>query len=404
MARTELLLNGKLGEPFFEHQNDGKLRTAVSWAPWWSAAQENDPHWKNRQPGFSLFTLDGQQVQQVSTPFSTHVGGLWQQVPAAVGNEYELTVEGQAWSSEDTAAASQLEASDVNLQVGIDPTGGLDPFSPLIVWSEKSQSLSHWETLRVTVVSEANIITVYLKSAPNLPKRQQSVFWREAFLRPIGPYKRLLNIVGSGDTHITLEPERPQPGDRITATISSTRTHETVNLLVKLPDREGMAESSETAVLSHGRTLDEGRTIWRYEFNTDRDGLYEVRFVGNGGARLLALRLLQAAREVQIIPAGTPRESYYRVYVLLPPTADQKWFVAAARGGFDGRYTIGFSADDAGIGDLEHRQVLAVNPHHWPQVLTEAWFQQHYPGTGFTAVVANTPEDLEAWLKNWLDE
>jgi hypothetical protein len=34
-------------------------------------------------------------------------------------------------------------------------------------------------------------------------------------------------------------------------------------------------------------------------------------------------------------------------------------------------------------------------------VLTASWFQQHYPGVKFTAVVANQPEDLEAWLKNW---
>ena len=103
------------------------------------------------------------------------------------------------------------------------------------------------------------------------------------------------------------------------------------------------------------------------------------------------------------VPVGSPRTAYRRVYVLLPPTADQKWLLAAARGGFVGRLTIGFSADDAGLGDLEQRQVLAVNPHHWPQVLTEAWFKQHYPGVAFTAVVANSPDDLEAWLKNWVE-
>lgn len=395
MARTELLLNGRLTDPIYEHQGSGRLRTAAGWAPWWATSQENDPNWKNKQPGFSLFTLDGQPVQQVSTPFGAHVGGVWQQVPSATGNEYELEVEGQAWSSEDTAPASQLEASDVNMQVGIDPTGGLDPFSPLIVWSKVVQPLSHWETLRVTAVSEANIITIYLKSAPNLPKRQQSIFWRNAYLRPIGPYKRLLNIVGTGDTHITLEPERPQPGGRAEAIISSTRSYDAVALRVLQPDGE------ETAVASRGKTLDEGRTLWRYEFDLAQDGLYEVRFVADGGARLLALRLLQATREVQLAPVGAARESYRRVYVLLPPTADQKWFVAAAKGGFDGRFTIGFSADDAGIGDLEQRHVLAVNPHHWPQVLTEAWFKQHYPGVQFTAVVANTAEDLEGWLKSW---
>ncbi|MEJ2747397.1 MAG: hypothetical protein P8183_05755, partial [Anaerolineae bacterium] len=263
-------------------------------------------------------------------------------MPSAAGNQYTLTVEGQAWSSEDAAPASRLEASDVNLQIGIDPTGGTDPDSPLILWSDVFQPLSLWETLTVTAVAEANLLTIFLKSAPNLPKRQQTIFWRNAFLRPIGRYKRSTNIIGAGDTHVTLEPERPQPGDTITATVSSNRSHEFVNLLVQRPDGTVAQEQVDD------------RTVWKYEFTTETDGLYDIRFIGDEGARLLALRLLRVARDVQIVPSDEARLHYQRVYVLLPPTADLKWLQAAAKGSFDGRYTIGFSADDAGIGNLEN--------------------------------------------------
>lgn len=395
MSTTEILLNGALREPFHPYRNDNGLIVARGWAPWWVAAEEGEPGWKNRQPTFSPFTIEDRVTQQVSTPWGTHVGGLWQQVPSVAGNAYELMVEAQAWSSEDTTPASRLESSDVNLQIGIDPTGGLDPKSPFIVWSEKAQPLSHWETVHLKVEAEASIITVYLKSAPNLPKRQQSVFWRRAYLRPIGRHKRSINIVGVGDTHLTLEPERPQPGERVRVVASSTRNHGFVDLFVKRPDEE------QAAILFRGKSLDEERQSWQYEFKTGMDGLYEIRFVGDMGARLLALRLLQVAREVQIVPSGASRLNYRRVYVLLPPTADKNWLLAAARGGFEGRFTIGFSADDAGMGDMGNRHVLAVNPHHWPEVLTASWFQQHYPGATFTAVVANSAEDLEAWLKNW---
>ncbi len=392
----EILLNGSLGEPFSPYRDDKKLITAESWAPWWFTGGEESPAWKNRQPVFSSGLLDGREVQQLATPFATHIGGLWQQVPAAPGNQYELTVEGQAWSSEDATPASRLEASDVNLQIGLDPTGGTDPQSPLIVWSEVSQPLSHWQTLHLTAQAETAVITVFLKSAPNLPKRQQSVFWRNAFLRPIGSYKRSINIVGTGDTHINLEPERPQPEEPITITISSTRHHPFTDLWIKRPDETLLP------VKFLGFTQDEGRFTWRYTFLPSFDGLYEIRFVGDRGARLLALRLLQVAREVQLVPSS--RLVYKRTYVLLPPTADLPWFVAAAQGSFIGRYTVGFSADDAGLGELEYKRVIAVNPHHWPEVLTATWFQQHYPGTKFTAVVAEHPEDLETWLKNWLEE
>lgn len=395
MARTELLTNGRIGKPFHPHRDDKQLITAAGWAPWWLDPAPGSPDWKNRKPVFSAYTLDDGLTQQLSTPWGTHEAGLWQQVPSVAGNQYELSVEGQAWSSEDAAPGSRLEASDVNLQIGIDPTGGLDPTSPLIVWSEVAQPLSRWETLRVQSEAEAAIITLFVKSAPNLPKRLQSVFWRNAFLRPIGRHKRGVNIVGLGDTHISLEPEQPRPGEPITAVVSSSREHKFVELIVARPD------DTWSKVVAKGRTVDEDRYLWRYQFSTDLDGLYDIRFVGDFGARLLALRLLQVARNVQLVPSDSARLNYRRVYVLLPPTANQKWVLAAAKGGYDGRFTIGFSADDAGIGNLENRHVLAVNPHHWPEVLTASWFQQHYPGVKFTAVVANQPEDLEAWLKNW---
>ncbi|MFQ5398896.1 MAG: hypothetical protein ACE5E7_04780 [Anaerolineae bacterium] len=395
MARIRQLLNGALTEPFTPYREDKQRTTAVGWAPWWLPAQKDAPSWQNRVPVFGAITLDGRPVQQLSTPYGTHVAGLWQQAPAAAGNRYELTVEGQAWSSEDAEPASRLEASDVNLQIGLDPTGGLDPESPLIVWSEPAQPLSHWETLHLTAEAESSIISIFLKSAPKLPKRQQSTFWRNARLHPLGRYKRSINIIGIGDTYISLEPERPLPGEMVTAIVSSTRQHPYADLLVTNP------ENRRASATFLGTGVDEDRTIWRYEFDPALEGLYDIRFVGDDGARLLALRLLRVARDVQLVPSDAARTNYQRVYVLLPPTADAKWFAAAARGSFHGRYTIGFSADDAGIGDLESRQVLAVNPHHWPEVLTAAWFRQHYPGVQFTAVLANTPEDLESWLKNW---
>ena len=73
------------------------------------------------------------------------------------------------------------------------------------------------------------------------------------------------------------------------------------------------------------------------------------------------------------------------------------------RGSFDARRTVGFSADDAGIGDLDDRRVIAVNPHHWLNELTATWFEAHYQGTKFYSLVVNTPEELAKALRNWRD-
>ncbi|MCI0395794.1 MAG: hypothetical protein L0332_26485 [Chloroflexi bacterium] len=404
MATANLLFNGRLAEGFYPFRNNDNLTTAAGWLPWWIPPKREDPQWKNQTPTYEAFELDGRLVQRLGTPWATHTAGLLQQAPAAPGNEYFLTAECLAWSSEAEETGNLVEASDVNVQIGLDPTGGLDPTSPLIIWSEIAQPLGEWQALELEIESQASAITVYLRSAPSLPKRQQAVFWRNVRLEPLGRFKRGVSIVGPGDTHINLSPEQPRPGQRVTATVSSARNQVFIDLVVRRPDNE------IAAVAFQGLSQDQGRYTWRYHFAVADAGLYDVRFVGDRGARLLAQQLMRVAEKdalaeaAEQAPSGAPRLDYHRIYVLLPPTADAKWFVAAARGAFDGRYTVGFSADDAGVGDLAGRHILAVNPHHWPETLTAAWFHKHYPGAKFTAVVANSPDDLENWLRNWTEE
>lgn len=93
---------------------------------------------------------------------------------------------------------------------------------------------------------------------------------------------------------------------------------------------------------------------------------------------------------------GLPRIQYERTYVLLPPGSSAAWAQAAVEATWDEtRYTIGGSADDAGIGDLDERRVIAINPHNWPGALTlEEFFQQYYPEVEYVSVVAATPEEL----------
>jgi hypothetical protein len=91
---------------------------------------------------------------------------------------------------------------------------------------------------------------------------------------------------------------------------------------------------------------------------------------------------------------GLPRVQYDRVYVLLPPGTGKAWTRAVVDATWDGRrYTIGGSADDAGIGDLNDRTVVAVNPSRWGDDL-ENFFETHYPGVRYLAVEADTPDQL----------
>jgi hypothetical protein len=96
---------------------------------------------------------------------------------------------------------------------------------------------------------------------------------------------------------------------------------------------------------------------------------------------------------------GQPRVQYERTYVLLPPDADAAWALAVVDGAWDQhRYTIGSSADDAGIGDLDVRRVVAVNPEGWSGDL-QGFFEEHYPGVEYLSIEAGTPDELVDKLK-----
>lgn len=98
----------------------------------------------------------------------------------------------------------------------------------------------------------------------------------------------------------------------------------------------------------------------------------------------------------------TARKQYNRTYVLLPPAADADWAAAVVDATWDDhRYTIGGSADDAGIGDLDVRQVIAVNPGRWPGNL-QAFFKEHYPGAEIAELNADSPPELLALLSEAL--
>lgn len=82
---------------------------------------------------------------------------------------------------------------------------------------------------------------------------------------------------------------------------------------------------------------------------------------------------------------GRPRIQYERTYVLLPPNASAELMRAAMAYFSPDRFTFGFSADDAGIGDLDSRRVIAIDPETWSGDL-QAFFDEHYPGTQFTTL------------------
>jgi len=95
---------------------------------------------------------------------------------------------------------------------------------------------------------------------------------------------------------------------------------------------------------------------------------------------------------------GQPRADYARTYLLLPPNKPKAWALAAIQATWNAaRFTLGASADDAGIGNLSYRRVIAVNPNEWGSGL-QAFFDRTFPGVEYVPVVAASPSDLAVKL------
>ncbi|MBN1919948.1 MAG: hypothetical protein JW892_01785 [Anaerolineae bacterium] len=101
-----------------------------------------------------------------------------------------------------------------------------------------------------------------------------------------------------------------------------------------------------------------------------------------------------------------PREPYHRTYILLPQVEDPldllNWRIAAAIGSADQLYTLGHSADDAGVGPQE-REIIAINPQTWGDDL-RSWYDQYYPDADYRAIETDSPWEMAVQVLPRLEE
>lgn len=104
-------------------------------------------------------------------------------------------------------------------------------------------------------------------------------------------------------------------------------------------------------------------------------------------------------------PKVCARDHYDRTYVLLPPNASEAMWIQAAQAAALRRWTLGGSADDAGLGSIllgrQQTRVIAIDPEDWPNGgLTAAWYNIHYdPGVTFVEVASSQLSDPNGFVQ-----
>jgi len=98
--------------------------------------------------------------------------GLYQTITATVGMRYLFSVHAMMWECANYDNCQGGQHSDqqdtFHFKVGIDPTGGDDPFSASIIWSAEGDSFDRWSTFSVMATAQADHITVWTHTRPDV--------------------------------------------------------------------------------------------------------------------------------------------------------------------------------------------------------------------------------------------
>ena len=132
----------------------------------------------------------GDNSQKYFTFYSIHEAGLYQVVSGVKpGDLLRFSVYMEAWSSGNNDPYKSDFNQHMNLQIGIDPTGGNDPWSSNIVWTAPAESFDKFTQFSMETVAKNNVVSVWTKSAPELALQHVDVYVDEASLNVVQPTK-----------------------------------------------------------------------------------------------------------------------------------------------------------------------------------------------------------------------
>ncbi|MBI4770704.1 MAG: LysM peptidoglycan-binding domain-containing protein [Chloroflexi bacterium] len=191
-------------EPGWEGLAINEVQVAHGWRGWWyppglDAAHPDycnqdapelcqawrRPEWSPVAPVFQRIR-EGQNAQKYFTVFGVHEAGMYQPVAGITpGARLRFSIYMHAWSAngDDPVSSGQ---DYMGMKVGIDPTGGENPWSASIVWSPVSDAYDVYQLYTVEAVAQASAVTVFTHSQPMWGLNHNDVYLDDASLIVVG--------------------------------------------------------------------------------------------------------------------------------------------------------------------------------------------------------------------------
>lgn len=251
-----------------------EVQVANGWRGWWrepsfpnypptcdNCTAWHRPEWREAAP-FSNRIHGGANAQKYFTFFSVHEAGMYQQVSGITsGQRLRFSIYMHAWSTNGSSQTSTTKDNDMSLKVGIDPTGGADPFSSKIVWSTPTNVWDNWALFTVEAVAQGSTVTVYTYSKPRWGMEHNDVYVDDASLV----------VVGGSSTAATATPQPTSTSVGATTAPTSTSASTTA-APTAVP-----AAAPQTYTVQRGDTL---RSIAR-KFNTTVSAILAFNSIPN---------------------------------------------------------------------------------------------------------------------------
>jgi LysM repeat protein len=188
------------------------------WSAWWRVPSHDfsDPNYYNNYPSYCDYNkkaasgcvpwhnpefrdtaggpqetgpsrrMEGDNSQKYFTFYTIHEAGLYQVVSGVQpGQRLRFSAYMEAWSSNKNDSWHSEGQPTMGMQVGLDPYGGNDPWSPNIVWAPVQESFDHFSQFTVEAVARNSIVSVFTKSHPFFPQEHNDVYVDAASLNVV---------------------------------------------------------------------------------------------------------------------------------------------------------------------------------------------------------------------------
>lgn len=184
----------------FEGTYTGRGRADLNISQPWGLFNQDGPRsadWQLRADKVFAFphpggaeVKSGARSQNINGGYVTFAAAIYQTVSVPV----DTNINGSIWARIKTCNIAQNSdncgsavESGAYVKVGIDPTGGTNPYSPSIVWSANIAPHDRWEQAAVTVRTTGATATLFAFFTQSSPSQLNNVWYDDAYLGTGGP-------------------------------------------------------------------------------------------------------------------------------------------------------------------------------------------------------------------------